>query len=175
MCKNAQTAANLIAAIEPTLANLLNATGLATTTEGQATIAAFDAAVKAVAAWKSGTPAQEAIEALEDFESVFNTLPIPADAKLLSNIIIAGIVTVVGVLQANSPAPVAATLTEESASDEETAAMHQAHVIADTTDKVRTLVPEFKRSIFTSPAHQYNNAWNHAVSQSDPKYTGLKV
>jgi len=52
------------------------------------------------------------------------------------------------------------------ASPEESHAMHQAHVIADTTAKVTTLVPGFKRSIWHSPASQYAKAWNEGVTSS---------
>ena len=44
-------------------------------------------------------------------------------------------------------------------------AMHAASVAVDTTAKVQTLVPGFKRSIFHSPESQYNKAWNDAVDQ----------
>jgi hypothetical protein len=80
---------------------------------------------------------------------------------VLGNIILAGIETVIGVVTANSPAPVAPA--DATASWEERQAMHQAAVSADTTAKVQSLVPGFKRSIWHTPAHQYNEAWNKAV------------
>jgi hypothetical protein len=168
-----------MAAIEPTLVNLLTTLNVANTPDGEAAVTAFNAAQKSLANWQPGTSAQTVIEGLDAFSSVFAVLPIPADAKALESIITAGIVTVIGVVTANSPAPAATATTTAAAAvpaaaPEETQAMHVAAVVADTTAKVTTLVPEFTRSIFTAPAHQYKNAWNHAVGKADKKYAHLK-
>ena len=168
MCKNAtSTAASLMAAIEPTLKSLLTVTGIAGTPEGIAAINAYDAALAAVQNWKSGTTAQNVLQLIGDFQTIFNTLPLPASVSVFANIILAGIETVIGVLMANSPAP-AAPVAGASATAEETQAMHQAHVIADTTAKVSKLVPSFKRSIWHSPAAQYTATWDAAV-EKNPK------
>lgn len=173
MCTNAtKTAASLMSAIEPTVINLLTLLGISTSTEGVAAIDAFNAAQKALAAWTPGTAAQTVIEAINAFVQVFDVLPIPEDAKALANIISAGIVTVIGVVTANSPAP-APAVPANSASAEETTLLHQAAVIHETTVKVNELVPGFKRAIFTAPSHQYNNAWRKGVEASDAKYAVL--
>lgn len=151
-----------MSAIEPTLVNLLNYTGLVNTPEGEAAINAYNAALKAVQDWVPGNTAATVIQIINDFSTVFSGLPLPATVITLENIISAGIVTVIGVLTANSPAPATPSAT---ASEEETQAMHQANVIHDTNAKVQALVPGFRRSIFTSPAHQYRNAWNKAVKE----------
>ena len=162
MCKNAQsTAASLMAAIEPTLKAILSFTHLLNTPQGTAAIAAYDAALAAVQAWKSGTAAQNVLQLIEAFQSIFNALPLPSSVQTLANIILAGIETVIGVLTANSPAPAAVEAGDASA--EETRAMHQAHVAAATASKVAELVPGFKRSIWHSPASQYQKAWDEAV------------
>ena len=170
MCTNAtKTAASLMAAIEPTLKSLLTATGQINTPEGQAAIKAYDAALAAIQAWQSGTTAQNVLELIGDFQTVFNALPMPATVSMFVNIILAGIETVIGVLTANSPAPappVAVPAAAEAATAEETQGMHVAHVIANTTAKVTELVPGFKRSIWHSAAVQYKNAWNEAVDQN---------
>lgn len=164
MCTNAvKTAASIMAAIEPTLKGLLTFTNLINTPIGEAVIKAYDAALAAVQAWKPGTPAQEVLEVIGAFQSVFNTLPLPTTVITLTNIILAGIETVIGVLTGNSPAPAAAEEPEEPATHEETKVMYQAHVVAETTAKVQTLVPGFKRSIWHSPSSQYNKAWNEAI------------
>jgi len=164
MCTNAtKTAASLMAAIEPTLKSLLTFTNLLNTPQGQAAIAAYDAALAAIQAWKSGTTAQNVLQLIGDFQTVFNVLPLPSTVITLTNIILAGIETVIGVLMANSPAPVAANESLTPASAEETQAMYQAHVVADTTAAVQMLVPGFKRSIWHSPASQYQQAWDAAV------------
>lgn len=165
MCTNAtKTAATLMAAIEPTLKSLLTYTGQLNTTAGQAAITAYETALKAVQNWQTGTPAQEALELITAFQGAFGALPLPANVEVLGNLILGGIAAVIGVLSANSPAPApAAALGAHAATAEETQAMHQAHVIADTTAKVNKLVPNFKRSIWHSPASQYKSTWNDSV------------
>ena len=177
MCTNAQkTAASLMAAIEPTLKSLLSFTDLLDTPDGQAAIKAYDAALVALQGWQSGTTAQNVLQLIGDFQTVFNALPLPSTVSTLVNLILAGVETVIGVIAANSPAPAPAPvaapgeapiLAETAASDEETQAMHQAHVIADTTAKVTALVPGFKRSIWHSPASQYKSHWNDAIAKGN--------
>lgn len=172
MCKQAtQTASTLMVAIRPTLVSLMEATGVSVTQQTQV-LASFDAAQEAIANWQQGTSAQTAIQALNAFTAVFATLPIPTDAKALEAIISAGVVTIVGVLTANAPAPAPSEGSEITA--DEVQDLHVAHVASETTEKVKALVPDFKRSIFTSPSKQYKNAWNKAVDKSDPKYSNLK-
>lgn len=162
MCVNAtKTAASLMAAIEPTLKSILAFTGQANTPAGLNAIAAYDAALAAIQAWKSGTTAENVLQLIGDFQQVFNALPMPANVSALVNIILAGVETVIGVLNANSPAPAAPAGVAVHA---EVRAMHQASVIADTTIKVAALVPGFKRSIWHSPASQYSKAWNDGVT-----------
>jgi hypothetical protein len=169
MCKQAaQTAGAVLGAVEPELTALLTAEGIATTPAGEAALAAYKSAVTSLDDWQSGTPAQEAIQALDDFQAAFNVLPFPPTVTVFENIIEAAIVTVIGILTANSPAPANDTTAEPTASAEETVAAHQAFVAADTTAKVQALVPTFKRSIFHSPAWQVKNEWNKAV-ESHPE------
>lgn len=164
MCQRAaETAASVMAGIEPTLVQLLTFTGVAATPEGQAAIKAFNTAQQALASWQSGTSAQTAIEAINAFTSVFDVLPIPADLITLENIISAGVVTVIGILSANSPAPVTASAEDVTADPEHTQALYAHAVAASTEKKVNNLVPGFKRSLFHSAAHQYKSAWNKAV------------
>lgn len=162
MCKNAtKTAYTLMAAIEPTIKSILSLAGLSNTDNGVAAINAYDAALAALKTWQSGTASQNVLQLIEDFQTVFNTLPIPDTYKTLANIVLAGIETVIGVVTANSPAE--NTTTEAVEAHEETQAMHAAAVVADTTAKVQALVPSFKRSIWHSPESQYESTWNKAV------------
>lgn len=165
MCqKAASTAAALMSAIRPTIVSLLTLANLAQTPDGIAALKAYDAAVTALQAWQSGTPAQNVLELIGDFQTIFNALPLPATVTALANIILAGIETVIGVLTANSPAlATMSSLTANFAEAHDVTAMHQAFVAADTTAKVQALVPGFKRSIWHSPESQYNKAWNGAV------------
>jgi len=174
MCqKAAETAAAVMAGIEPTFLSILNLEGLTTTTNGAAAIAAYNAALKALQNWQSGTPSQDVVQLLVAFQTIFSTLPLPPEIVTFVNIILGGVVTVIGIVKANSSVPVAiapdtlkgssTVAVGEAASPEETKAMYQAQVIHDTTEQVATLVPTFKRSFFHSPAAQYKKAWNDAV------------
>lgn len=166
-------------AIRPTLVSLLTVTGVASTPDGIAALAAFDEADKALAGWTPGTTSETVVQAIDAFTAVFSVLPIPSEAKGLEAIISAGIVTVIGVVMANSPAPTAAEAARPllgagvAAAKDETQAMHVAHVVADTTAKVGELVPGFKHSIWHSPAGQYKSEWKKAVAKSDPKFAAL--
>lgn len=168
MCKNAtSTAASLMAAIKPSLVSLLTYENIANTPNGIAAINAYDAALAAVQNWKSGTTATDVLQVIAAFQTAFNALPIPPADAALANIILAGVEAVIGVLAANSPAPSAPTPTVGAASEEEITAAHQAQVAVETEAKVIALVPEFKRSIWHSAAHQYKSTWNGAVHKGN--------
>lgn len=176
MCKAANvTAANLMAAIEPTLKNLLKFAGvdpIVSTT----VFTEYDTALAAIQAWAPGTAAEDILELLEAFDAGFNALPVPATFKDLANIILAGITTVIGVIQANSPAPVIGNAPgpSEAATPEGIMGHYQADVAAATSAKVTLLVPGFKRSIWHTPESQYKQAWNKQVDASGLD-AGLKV
>jgi hypothetical protein len=148
-------------AIEPTIKSFLTETGLIDTPAAQTVLTLFDNALTAIENWQSGTPAQEAIEAIGIFQTALSALPIPTLYITLLNIILAGVETVIGVLSANSPAPAAPA--DSTASAEDAQVGHQLQVAAETTAKVQALVPGFKRSIWHSAASQYNNAWDNAL------------
>lgn len=167
MCKKAaETAGALMTGLEPELQSLLTALNLANTTEGIAALTAYKTAAVALTNWTSGTVAQDVIEALDAFETVFDALPIPTAYVVYGNLILAGITTIIGIVTANSAVTTtstAAVAEDEAATPEETTAMFQAHVASKTTAKVQTLVPGFERSLFHSPASQQKNQWNKAV------------
>lgn len=163
MCqKAAATAASLMAAIEPTIVSLLTLENLGNAPNGIAAISAYNAALIALQNWKQGTTAQNVLQLIGDFQTVFNTLPIPPADVALANIILAGVEAVIGVVTANSPQPIPAPASA-TASEEESTAAYQAQVAAETESRVAALVPDFKRSIWHSAAHQYKNTWNDAV------------
>ena len=171
MCQNAEkTVASLMAAIEPTLKNLLAETGNLTTDAGKAAIAAFDAALATIEKWTPGSVIDDVLQGIGAFQTAFQTVMalIPPPYGTLINIILAGIEAVLGVIKANSPAPAPATTVEahEAASPEEIQAHHAAAVAAETEQTVHALVPQFKRSIWHSAASQYKKTWNEAVLSS---------
>lgn len=161
MCPNAAaTAASVMAGIEPTLQQILNATGLAATPDGIAAINAYNAAEADLKNWTPGTAGTETLELITDFQEAFAALPLPPDVELYGNLILGGIVTVIGIVNANSPAPVAAGANVEPATPPE---MHQAVVAADTVKQLHALVPGLKLSRFHGAKEQYDNAWNNLV------------
>lgn len=161
MCQNAaKTAGGVMAAIEPELKSLLAGTGQLNTPNGIAAINAYEAADKVLLAWTPGTNAQNVIQVIGAFTTVFNTLPIPDNYKLYADVISAGIVTVIGIVTGNSPAPAPPA---GVVAHEETQAMYAAEVASMTAEKVQRLVPTFQRSIFHSPESQSKKTWNNLV------------
>jgi len=169
MCLNAQPkVVGLMKAIRPTILSLLAFLGQTSTPAGVAVINAYDAALAAVEAWKSGTSAENALQLIGDLQVVFNAfvqaLPVvPQNVVVLINIILAGLEAVVGMLAGNSPVTEAPA--DATASAEEIQEQHQLHVAYDTKAKVGTLVPDFQFSPWHSPASQYNKTWNKGVDE----------
>ncbi len=162
MCTNAaKTAANLMAAIEPTIKSLLTLTNLITTPAGIAVIAAYDAALVALQGWKSGTVADEILELLGDFQTAFSALPLPANVITLTNIILGGIEAVIAVITANSPAPASADSTVDA---EDVQVTHQVVTATEAMAKIHALIPGIKLDRHSNVVTQYDNAWNSAVS-----------
>lgn len=169
MCKNAdKTALGLMTAIRPTIVELLGDVHISTTEgPGQLVLTEYDNVVTDLSTWTPGTVSTKIIEVMGDLQTGFDALPIPAGVKDLEDIIEAGLVTVIGVVTANSPAPAptAPVASEVAAQPHEIQGMHAMAVAADTQTKVETLVPGFKRSAFHSPASQYTSAWKAAKAK----------
>jgi hypothetical protein len=173
MCKAAQaTIGALMSAIEPDLIDLLTFLNVADTPQGQEAINAYNTALAAVQNWVPGTDASEVIQLITAFTAILDTLPIPADALDLINIIAAALKIVIGVLTGNSPAaPDAAS---------------QKKVRDAAIAQVTQLVPDYKESFadkfkeaFDDPnvaANEYKRTWKNAVkakAKADPKYAVL--
>ena len=177
MCQNAnKTAYALLKAVEPSLTGLLAFLGQTNTTAGIAVVTAYNSALTALQNWQQGTTAENVIELIDDFLTGFNALAqsipvLPPGTVALINVIVAGIEAVIGIINANSPAPPAPA---GAVAVEEPQALHQAAVAADTAQKVHALVPGIKLSRFHSPQHQYQSAWNGAVD-SNGLPTSLKI
>jgi hypothetical protein len=185
MCKAIEKqAGTLLETVEPDFVQLLTVTGLASTPNGQAAITAYNAMVKAVLAWVPGTSAQEAIQVINDFTTIFNTLPLPEDVKTLASLVSAAVVGVIGVLTANSPAPEAA----EAANPQEAEAVQAVHahlVAADTQAKV-TAISGYTPSRWDMArvalgdtgaiSGKWKSEWKKAATQVaavNPKYAAL--
>lgn len=174
MCQNAEkTAGALMVSIRPTVVSFMTVEGVSAAEQTEV-LATYDAAQNAVSNWQPGTGAQTVIELLNAFTQVFDTLPVPQSDIVLANLIEAGIVTVIGVLTANSPAP-PNTTTEATATPEEMQAAHASMVAHDTVVKIHKLAPGIKLSKFHSASHQYTEAWNKQVEAIGGRYTALKV
>ena len=178
MCKAAeQTAAELAQAIEPTLVALLNEAGQGDTDNGKAAIAALNQAITALQGWKPGDDAQVAVEAINAFTSVFSTIPIPDEYKVYEGLISAGVVAILGVIEANTKAPEGTPQVE-----------HESVVLTKTSAKIQTLVPGFKESKFTRgraeiqgalgdhgvAAREYTKHWNAQVDHDGGKFEALR-
>jgi hypothetical protein len=177
MCPNPkQTAINLISAVEETLVSLGNEAGVSNNPIFETAINEMTVTVTAIQNWTPGNVGQDAVQVINVLESAVTTLSqtVPSLAPYVNeiNLILAGIAAVVGVITANSAAPAPTETT--TATPEESKAMFQAHVVADTSAKVQALVPGFKRSIWHTPESQYKKAWNEAVD-ADKLPDTLKV
>jgi hypothetical protein len=163
MCTNPQkTLIDLMAEIEPSLVSLGTEAGISSSPLFQDVIKEYNASLEAIQNWTSGTPAQDAIEVINDFEDGVQALPIPDMDKNLINVILAAVATVIAVLSANSPTPEPIPAGADATS-EETQAQYQADVIEAASAEVKQLVPGFKRSKWHSPASQYKSTWNSAI------------
>jgi hypothetical protein len=161
-----------MAALEPTIINLLTVTGLLNSANGTAAINAYNAALAALQNWTQGTAADNVLQLIGALQTIVSGLPIPATYQLLVNVILAGVAAIIGVVEANSPAPAAPAGATVEAADVQ--AFHQSTVAADTVTKIHALVPGIRLSRFHSAEHQYNDAWNGAVDQGGFAVT-LKV
>ena len=172
MCKNATSVIGAeMNAIEPELKSFLAVIGQADTPDGLAAVSAYDAAKTAFTNWTPGTSAELAVEALNAFNAVFQTLPVPTEAKALEGIIEAGVAITIGLLTGNSTTDAAAHAT----------------IAADTHAKVQALVPSYKESLWDKAradlgdhsivANKQKHYWNQEVTEAakvDPKYATLK-
>jgi len=190
MCQNAASSiAATLANIEPTLVSVETILGVINTPEGQASIKEFNALQAALANWTQGTSAETIIQLINDFTAGFNTLVatipvVPPEVVLLVDVISAGLVTVIGLLKGNSPAPAPAgggTVTPSAQK------AYAAKVMADTEAQVSLLVPGYKLTLkdrieeaagdHMVVANEYKNHWNKqiaAAAKVDPKYAQYK-
>ena len=188
MCQNASSqASNLLKAEEPTLTGVLALLGQTSTPAGIAIVTAYNAAVVALANWKQGTAAQNVLQLLGDFTTAFNalasTLPLPPEVDVLVNLIAGGIAAVIGIINANSPAPAApaGAATPELAAAAQTFHAHAAG--ADAQAKVTALTGvklshwDMARAALGDThvaANRYKSEWNKAVDVGNLPAT-LKV
>lgn len=130
MCKNAESQVLNIAQVsESTIIILLTEAKVITTAQGQTIQTDFTAAITAIQNWKAGTPATDISEIITAIQSNLQLIPIPAPLNLLIPAALAGLQTILSLLGANSPAPVAAGV---EATTEAVAAhqMFHAHAVA---------------------------------------------
>src|ERR1700722_6300936 len=104
--------------------------------------------------------------------AVFTAVPISPELQALINVILAGIETVIGVVTANSPAPVPAPAAATPEVITSGQAIH-AHAVAASTEAKVTALTGFKPSFWDKAraaagdthvaAGHYNSEWNKAV------------
>ena len=174
MCTNAaETAYNLLLAEEPTIKAILTLEGVAGTTQAIAALAAYNSALTLLQSWVPGTTSQNIIQVLSDLQVIITALPIPPLYQLITDAVLAGIITVMGLVTGNSPAPapVPAALPEGV-----TALMvqqdHERATMAEYSIKAQALVPFYKiqtRATWLPERHpdaQYRACVNKAVEVS---------
>jgi len=165
MCQNAEKKVyDLGVVVEASLKSLLGALNLLTTEAGTTVINAFDAILADLKIWQSGSTAQNIIQLLTDFQGLLSQLPIRSEYVVLLNIVLGGVEAIIGMLTGNSPAPAPEGVeVAPDTIDPDTQEAHAVTVAATTAAKINVLVPDFKPSVWHTPATQYNTAWNNAV------------
>ena len=166
MCQNAnKTAASVLAGIEPEIKSILSIEGVANTKQATTALAAYDQAVTDLNAWQPGTIAQDLIQVLDDLQVAIQALPIPPAYQLLSSAILAGVVTVIGIVTGNSPAPALGSL-PEGVDAATVQADHERAVMATYAVRAQDLVPWYRIKTRATwlperrPAVQQRECWN---------------
>jgi hypothetical protein len=174
-----------MAAEDPTLEALLADAKLNTTPDGIAAIAAYKAAETACENWTQGTSAQNALELIADFQTLFSALPLPPSYELLINLILGGVTAAIGLLTANSPAPVPAPAPTDVAPEVAAhAQLFHAHAVGAATEAKVVALTGIKISAWDKAraavgdthvvANRYKSEWNSAVDKGGFPQT-LKV
>ena len=170
MCKNAQqTAYDVLVAVEPELKSILTIAGVVNTPQAVTALAAYDQAVTDLKNWVPGTPSQDVIEVLTDVQLAVSALTpmIPATDALLINAVLAAVVTVIGLVTGNSPAPAPAALVD-GVTPEDMQSDHERTTMAVYTQRAQSLVPFYKIKTRATwlperrPDAQAKACWNKA-------------
>src|ERR1700677_2618242 len=133
MCKNAQvTVEDVLGGIISTATVLGTEFNLTTNVGFVSALAGLKQAQADVANWKPGTAAENVIQMLTDASGALQLLSgiLPANAVVLLQTILAGIVGVIGTLDGNGAVPAGTTATA-----------HASDVAAHTVVQVKTLAP----------------------------------
>ena len=180
MCQQAEAQVlNVAKTAESTVITLLAESKLITTAEGQTITTDFTTLITDIQNWKSGTPATDAIQVVEDIEAVLPALPIPAPFNILVPIALGGLTTILTLLGANSPAPATPETTAAVAAAPALAAhiqtLHASAVAAAGEAKVTSLTG-YKPSVMDKArammgdthvaANKYKQTWNTTVSDN---------
>lgn len=175
MCKNAQSQVlNIAQQVETTTVSLLTEAGVLNSAEGQTIAKDFGALITDIQNWKSGTPATDAAQVVQDIEAALPLIPIPAPYNVLVPIALGGLATIFTLLGANSPAP-----PSEAATAPETEAVQaiHAHTVAATGEAKVESLTGYKPSVIDKAraslgdtaiaANKYKQVWNNAVAQNN--------
>lgn len=176
MCANAEAQViNIAQVAETTTISLLTESKLISTTQGTTITSYFSTLITDLKAWKSGTPATNILQVVQDIQALLPSLPIPAPFNLLVPVALGGLETILTLLGANSPAPVEAGVeatTEALAANQElhahaTAAAGEAKVVqltgykASKWDKARAMVGDTHVA-----SDAYRKVWNETVESN---------
>jgi len=180
MCQNAEkTTASILAAEIGPVTSLLTVTGLINTPQGVAVLTSYKAAVTALQNWVPGTAAQDVSQVVTAFSTAFGALPLPADVEAAASLIETAVQIVLGVIEANSPAPtttgVAAPAEVQEAHADAVAKKTEAMVEAKTgfklswIDKGRIVMGDHELA-----GKKFLQQWEKLVPTLGPKYAALK-
>lgn len=182
MCSQVQSVAKGVLTAEyPVFTLFLADIGQASTPNGIAAIAAYKALEAAVANFQTGSTITEVESALTAFLSVWNVIPIPAQAQELGDVIIAAVEGILGLLGGSSVPAGTPTADEIKA--------HQATYISHASAEVQAKAPWLKvtrmdrAKVFVEGgehvgAVKFKEAWDPAQERAaavNAKYENLKI
>lgn len=170
MCQQSEAQVlNVVKASESTIITLLTEAKIISTAQGQTIETDFEALIADVQNWKSGTPADAAIQVVQDIEAALPLLPIPPPYNILVPVALAGLTTILTLLGANSPAPAIANAGELTAHVQ---TLHAHSVAAQGEAKVESLTG-YKPSTMDKArammgdsgiaAKKYKQVWNETI------------
>jgi hypothetical protein len=160
---------NIAEVAESTAINLLTESKLISTAQGQVVSGYYSTLIADIKNWKSGTPANDIEQIVQDIEAILPALPIPAPFNVLVPIALGGLTTILTLLGANSPAPTP----DESTVPAEAHQLAHAHTVGAAGEAKVEALTGYKPSMIDKAramlgdssiaANKYKQVWNDTV------------
>jgi hypothetical protein len=183
MCKNAQkTIPAFLAVAQTAVVNLLTQSGTINTAEGQQIVKDFATVEGDIASWTPGSPAQDAVQVLNDIAAALPLIPLPPLYETIASVALGLVVAAIGLFSGNGAVTDETGAVVASPTKEQIQA-HALHTMAETSAKIKTIVPDadfsVKRAALLLPGHepadQAKKFWNKKVDENKELPPALKI